>query len=388
MDLSPVDGKTAAQVRLRLSKPVSFSIIGIFVILLIGAFYFARAFFLPVMLALLVTLTFSPLVRYLRRHGIPSFVSAILLVIALFIAFGSAAIYLSDPVSQLFADSPIIAQRIEERFAPLREPLRKIMQTSAQLEQMAATAEPSAEKVVVAQSGLAGWAADTLGGLTTTLGATLVLVVFLLSSGDLFLQKLVRILPTFSDKKRSVRVVHDVEFEVSRYLLTITGINICFGVIIAVAMAMLGMPNPLLWGAAATALNFIPYVGAAIGTATALIVGLITYGTIGPALLPPAAYLLFHTVESAFITPLILGRRLELNVVAIFISLAFWSWIWGIIGALIAVPILVVVKVFCDSFPGLGHFGDFLAGNNLTVEPVNGQETTPAETENPVDASS
>jgi predicted PurR-regulated permease PerM len=388
MDLSPVDGKTATPVRLRLSKPVSFSIIGIFVILLVGAFYFARAFFLPVVLALLVTLTFSPMVRYLRRHGVPSFVSAILLVVTLLTIFAAAAAYLSDPVSQVFADSPIIAQRIEERFAPLREPLRKIMQASAQLEQMAVAAAPSTETVVVAQSGLAAWAADTLGGLTTTLGAALVLVVFLLSSGDLFLHKLVRTLPTFSDKKRSVRVVHDVEFEVSRYLLTITGINICFGAVVAIAMAILGMSNALLWGAAATALNFIPYVGAAIGTGVALIAALITYDSIGPALLPPAAYLLFHTLESAFITPLVLGRRLELNVVAIFISLAFWSWMWGIVGALIAVPILVVVKVVCDSFPGLGHFGDFLSGNNLTVEPMNGQETAPVEVERPVDASS
>ncbi|MGE0237395.1 MAG: AI-2E family transporter [Parvibaculaceae bacterium] len=377
MDLSPVESK-ATDIRLRLSKPVSVSIIGIFVILLVGAFYFARAFFLPVMLALLVTLTFSPMVRYLRRHGVPSVISAILLVLAIFGAFGGVSVYLADPVSQVVADAPVIAQRIEERFAPLREPMRKMMSASAQLEDMAGAVQPSTERVVVAQPGLAAWAADTLGGLSTTLGATLVLVVFLLSSGDLFLHKLVRMLPTFSDKKRSVRVVHDVEFEVSRYLLTITAINICFGVAVAFAMAVLGMPNALLWGAAATVLNFIPYVGAIIGTAAALIAALITYGTIGPALLPPAAYLLFHTLESAFITPLVVGRRLELNVVAIFISLAFWSWMWGIVGALIAVPILVVVKVFCDHFESLAKFGEFLSGNNFTVEPVNGTEAETA----------
>lgn len=376
MDVSPVEAKTAPA-RLHLSKPISVSIIGIFAILLIGAFYFARAFFLPVMLALLVTLTFSPTVRYLRRHGIPSVVSAVLLVLAMFGFFGLATVYLADPVSEVIADAPAIAQRMEERFAPLREPLRKMMSASAQLEEMAATAGPATERVVVAQPGLAAWAADTLGGLSTTLGATLVLVVFLLSSGDLFLHKLVRTLTTFSDKKRSVRVVHDVEFEVSRYLLTITAINICFGAAVAFAMAVLGMPNALLWGAAATVLNFIPYVGAAIGTGVALIAGLITYGSIGPALLPPAAYLLFHTLESAFITPLIVGRRLELNVVAIFISLAFWSWMWGIVGALIAVPILVVVKVFCDHFESLAKFGEFLSGNNLTVEPVNGSDSQP-----------
>jgi predicted PurR-regulated permease PerM len=378
MDVSPVEAKTTSA-RLKLSKPVSVSIVGIFAILLVGALYFARAFFLPVMLALLITLTFSPTVRYLRRHGIPSVISAVLIVVAMFAVFGIAAYYLADPVSQVIGDAPAIAQRMEERFAPLREPLRKIMSASAQLEQIAAAANSATERVVVAQSGLAAWAADTLGGLGATLGITLVLVVFLLSSGDLFLHKLVRVLPSFSDKKRSVRVVHDVEFEVSRYLLTITAINICFGLAVAIAMAVLGMPNALLWGAAATALNFIPYVGAAIGTGTALIAGLITYGSIGPAFLPPAAYLLLHTLESAFITPLVLGRRLELNVVVIFISLAFWSWIWGIIGALIAVPILVVVKVFCDSFPGLANVGEFLSGNNFTVDPAADQDTSPAE---------
>ena len=380
MDLSPVEAKSAeTNDRLRLSKLVSFSIVGIFVLLLVGAFYFARAFFLPVMLALLVTLTFSPMVRYLRRHGVPSVISAILLVLAIFGVFGGLTYYLADPVSQVIADAPAIAQRMEERFAPLREPIRKMMSASAQLEEIAAaTGGPGTEKVVVAQPGLAAYAADTLGGLGTTLGATLVLVVFLLASGDLFLHKLVRTLPTFSDKKRSVRVVHDVEFEVSRYLLTIVAINICFGVAVAIGMAVLGMPNAVLWGVAATVLNFIPYVGAIIGISATLIAALITYGSIGPALLPPAAYLLFHTLESAFITPLVVGRRLELNVVAIFISLAFWSWMWGIVGALIAVPILVVVKVFCDHFESLSKFGEFLSGNNLSVEPANETEAEAA----------
>ena len=376
MDLGPVDRDTAAVARLHLSKTVSFSIIGIFAILLVGAFYFARTFFLPLMLALLVTLTFSPMVRYLRRQGIPSVVSAVLLVLALLAFLGSAALKLSDQVSQLITDSPAIAQRIEERFAPLREPLRRVMNASAQLEELSNAGSPPTEKVVVAQPGLAAWAANTMGGLSTTLGATLVLVLFLLSSGDLFLHKLVRILPTFSDKKRSVRLVHDVEFEVSRYLLTITAINLCFGAAVAVAMAVLGMPNPLLWAAVATALNFIPYVGAAIGVGATFVAALVTYGSIGPAFLPPAAYLLFHTFESAFITPLILGRRLELNVVVIFISLAFWSWIWGIVGALIAVPILVVIKVFCDNFPGLAPFGEFLSGNNTAADPLNGPDQT------------
>src|SRR5262245_6544842 len=149
MDVSPVEAKTA-NARLRLSKPVSVSIIGIFVILLVGALYFARAFFLPVMLALLISLTFSPMVRYLRRQGVPSVVSAALIVLAMFAVFGAATVYLADPVSEVVADAPAITQRIEERFAPLREPLRKMMNVSAQFEQMAGAAGPETERVVLA----------------------------------------------------------------------------------------------------------------------------------------------------------------------------------------------------------------------------------------------
>ncbi|MGE3832037.1 MAG: AI-2E family transporter [Parvibaculaceae bacterium] len=348
--------------RLYLAKAVSIAIIGTFIILMIGTLYFARGFFLPVVLALLIALTFNPLVRYLSRRGVPAFASAIVLVVGLFAALGSASLYLADPVSRVIADVPAIADRIEQRFDHLRGPLSKIMNLTEQVEEMARSDEAPVEKVVIAQPGIASWAADTISGLITTLGATLVLLVFLLASGDLFLHKLVRAVPTLTDKKRSLRIVHDVEGEVSHYLRTITLINIGFGFCVAAAMAALGMPNAILWGVAAAALNFIPYVGAMAGTAATFVAGLITFPTIGLALLPPAAYLIFHLIESAFVTPLVLGRRLELNAVAIFISLAFWGWMWGIVGALIAVPLLVVIKVFCDHFDGLSKLGEFLSG--------------------------
>jgi predicted PurR-regulated permease PerM len=175
-----------------------------------------------------------------------------------------------------------------------------------------------------------------------------------------------------------LRIVHDVEGEVSHYLRTIVLINVGFGICVAGALAALGMPNAILWGVAAAALNFIPYVGAIVGTGSLFLAALITYDTIGPALLPPAAYLIFHLIESAFVTPLVLGRRLELNAVAIFISLAFWGWMWGIVGALIAVPLLVVIKVFCDHFEGLSKFGEFLSGE-AAPEPEETPEQQPAE---------
>jgi predicted PurR-regulated permease PerM len=175
------------------------------------------------------------------------------------------------------------------------------------------------------------------------------------------LQKIVRAMPNLSDKKRSLRIVHDVQLEVSRYLLTITVINIGFGATLGLAMTAIGMPNPLVWAVAAALLNYIPYVGAITGIVIAAAVGLITFSTLPMAALPPLAYLALHTLESAFITPLVLGRRLQLNAVAILVALAFGGWMWGIVGALIAVPLLVVVKVFCDHFPTMATFGDFLS---------------------------
>jgi predicted PurR-regulated permease PerM len=214
---------------------------------------------------------------------------------------------------------------------------------------------------VLAQPGFLSWAADTLTGIGTTLGATLLLTVFLLASGDTFLQKIVRSVDSLSDKKRSLRIVYDVSYEVSRYLLTITAINLCFGILVGLAMAAYAMPNPIAWAVAATLLNYIPYIGAAIGIVLTAAVALITFPTLTMAALPPATYLALHLVEGNVFTPLTLGRRLELNSVAILIAVAFGGWMWGVVGALMGVPLLVVVKVFCDHFPRLATFGGFLS---------------------------
>ncbi len=227
------------------------------------------------------------------------------------------------------ADHRAASRSLQRRWR--RTPVATCPRPAEQLQEMAeGSGQPSApQKVVLAQPGIISWAADTLSGIGGTLGATLLFVVFLLSSGDLFLQKLVRILPTLSDKKRSLRVVHDVESEVSRYLFTITLINIGFGTAVGLSMAALGMPNPVLWGVGAALLNYIPYLGALVGMALAGAIGLITFPTLTLAALPPLAYFICNAIEGSVVTPLTLGRRLELNPVAILIALAFGGWMWG-----------------------------------------------------------
>ena len=157
--------------------------------------------------------------------------------------------------------------------------------------------------------------------------------IFLLASGDFFLRKLIKVLPTLSDKKRALTITNTMQREISRYFLTVTLINAGLGLAVGTALYFIGMPTPYLWGAMAFALNFIPYLGALVGIVLTAAVALVSFDSIGQALLAPAAYLALATLEGNFITPTIMGKRFTLNPVVVFIWLIFWGWLWGVIGA-------------------------------------------------------
>ncbi|MEI9407422.1 AI-2E family transporter [Mesorhizobium salmacidum] len=343
-------------------------LIGIFLFMTVYALYFARAFFMPVMLAFLLTLTLTPIVRLLRKRGIPEVVSATLLVLVSIIVFASAGYVLSGPVIDLINNTSSIGQQLTERLAQLRRPVERIMDIAHQIEGLTETSqEPGVQKVAVAQSGFLSSAASNILSAGTTLTIIFVLSLFLLASGTMFYEKIIQSFASLTEKKRALRVVYDVEREISHYLLTVTIINTGLGTVIGLGLWALGMPNPLVWGAAAALLNFLPYVGAMITLVLVTVIALISFDTIAYALLAPAFLVLCDIIEGQFVTPMVVGRRLEINAVAIFIAIAFWSWLWGFVGALMAVPLLVVVKVFCDHFESLSHVGNFLAAQHTAV---------------------
>lgn len=343
-------------------------LIGIFILMAIYALYFARAFFMPVILAFLLTLTLTPIVRFLRKRGVPEVVSATLLVVLSVCIFATAGYLLSGPVIDLINNTSSIGQQLSERMAQFRRPFERMMQIAHQLEGLTETSqEPDVQKVTVAQSGMLSSAADNILSAGTSITIIFVLSLFLLASGTMFYEKIIQSFTRLSEKKRALRVVYDVEREISHYLLTVAVINAGLGTVIGLGLWGLGMPNPLVWGAMAALLNFLPYVGALMTIVLVSIIALISFDSISYALLAPAFVLLCDIVEGQFVTPMVVGRRLEINAVAIFIAIAFWSWLWGFVGALMAVPLLVVVKVFCDHFEGLSHVGNFLAAQQTAI---------------------
>ena len=202
------------------------------------------------------------------------------------------------------------------------------------------------------------WTEIFLAGLFETL----VLLYLLLASGDLFLQKLVRVMPTLGDKKRAVEISHEIQQNISNYLVSVTLINLGLGVVVSVGLWCMGIPNPAMWGIFVAVLNFVPYFGPVCGIILLAAVGLLTFeSSLWHALLPPAWYLLLHLLEANLVTPVLLGRRFTLNPVVIFVSLIFWTWLWGIPGALLSLPILVSIKVISDHVPALSSISEVLS---------------------------
>jgi predicted PurR-regulated permease PerM len=189
---------------------------------------------------------------------------------------------------------------------------------------------------------------------------TVLLLFFLLASGDTFLRRLVEVLPNFKDKRQAVDISQQVERDISMYLTTITIMNFGVGAATAVVMWLTGVGDPLLWGAVAFLLNYVPIIGPLIGVAVFLLAGLLTIDTLWQALLPAGLYLAIHLVEGETLTPMLLARRFVLNPVVVIMGFVFWFWMWGAVGAILSMPMLAIVKIISDRVRPLAAFGHFL----------------------------
>lgn len=313
----------------------------------------ARSLVLPIVLALFASFTLSPLVRGLSRLRIPQALGAALVVAGLLgaAALGARALY--EPATEWMESTPERLAEIEQRLRELRKPLDQVSEATEAVEKLGADEARADAEVTVRPPSLFDTLASQTGSL---LGATVVVVVllyFLLATGDSFLRKIVEVLPRFRDKRRAVEIVRQIEDDVSRYLLTITAINAGLAVAVTLALQAVGLPSPLLWGVMAGVLNFVPVLGAIAGTAIVGGVALLSFDALSHALLAPLVFGATTALEGLVITPAILGRRLTLSPVVVFVGLFVWSWMWGIPGALIAIPMLVVLKILFERIESL-----------------------------------
>ncbi|HJU05448.1 MAG TPA: AI-2E family transporter [Nitrospiraceae bacterium] len=339
----------------------SLALTGLFVMACFYTLYWGRGIFLPITLALLLSFLLAPLIRALRKLAMPEPVGAALVLLTLLAVVGYGAYRLSEPAAQWMAEAPRAFRQVEYKLRALKKPVEEVSRATEQLGKIANIGEPKKLREVELKrpswsEALVGVTGEFIGGLA----ATVILLYFFLASGDLFLQKLVKVLPRLEDKKRAVEIVREIERHTSTYLLTVSAINACVGVVIGLAMFLLGMPNPVLWGVMAAFLTFIPYLGPLVGVGVITVVAALTFDELGWILLVGGTYWGIAALEGTFISPMVVGHRLTLNPVVLLFGLFLWGWIWGIGGALLAVPLMATFKIFCDHIEPLAPIGEFL----------------------------
>ncbi len=342
----------------------SFALTGLLLLACFYTLFLAEEFFAPLVLAIVFNFFLSPFVRMLGKLRVPEAAGAGIVMLGCLSVIGLLIYEFSGPVSEWVERAPRIMGNISAEFQKLKKPVEKVTQATEQVSKMAQVGTPDQGKkpteVALKRPGITDGLFSKTRDAVLEVVVFVVMLYFLLSSGDLFLRKLIHVLPRFEDKKRAVLIMRQIEDHISKYLLTVAMINACLGAAGGLVFWALGMPNPALWGALAFLLNFIPYLGA---LTEILIVGLVaaaTFPHLSHALLVPACYLGLATIEANVFTPYVMGRRMTLNPVVIFVAVTFWGFLWGILGVFLAVPALVMFKIFCDHIGPLAPIGEFL----------------------------
>ena len=338
----------------------SIALTGLFVLAVFYTLYFMRSILLPIVLALLLSYLVRPIVRGLARLKIPLPVGAAFVLIGLLAVVGYGMSALATPAVGWLQKAPAGLAELQYKLLPVKKSVAQVTQASGEIEKLA-TADAETKTVEVKRHPITEMLFIRTPEFIVSAVLLSILLYFLLVYDQVFIAKLVKLLPTLSDKKTAVGIAHDIESQISRYLFTITAINACLGLAVGTAVALLGLRNPVMWGVMVALLNFVPYLGALTGIICMTIGATLSFDSLGYALIFPAVYLAFGALEGSFITPWVMGRSLTLNPVVILLSLTFWGWMWGIIGIILAVPILAAFKIFCAHIKPMEPLAEFLS---------------------------
>jgi predicted PurR-regulated permease PerM len=348
----------------RLEKLRTIFLGGLLALAVLAASYAAAAIVLPILLAFVLNLVFRPVLRLLLRARLPQPLAALIIVLSLVALFVAAAVLLSGPISSWIGRLPETLPRIEQRLSFMSRPIKSLQGALDHIESLAAGGAAAGQhgapqaagqgtplvQKILAQVWLVADAAFT----------TLVALFFILISGETFLRRLVEIVPRFQDKRQLVDIAQEIEADLSVYLGTITMMNAAVGVATGTVAALCGLGDPLLWGTLAFLLNYVPILGPTTGVILFFIAGIVTLDPLWLAFVPAGLYLLIHVAEGETITPMLLAHRFTVNPVLIMIGVFFWYWMWGVVGAILATPLLAITKIICDRIEPLQPVGHFI----------------------------
>lgn len=356
------------------------AVIGIFLILAFSAIAAARDFLMPTTMAVLLFFVFAPLRRSLERIGVAPWISATLVTLGLLAAIFGMVVIVSGPAGELINDMPRISAQLEDKMESLRGSMRDIQQAVERIDEISEGQAPGRIRAETDDGSIANDILAMTPALAGQLIFILVLLFFMIASGDLLYLKIVQSFPSLGEKRRAYAAMREIEASLGSYLGTITLINAGLGLAIGLAMWFWGMPAPALFGVMAFALNYIPYLGLIAGAAIATVVALVSMDGFAEPIMVGLTYVALSSVEGQLVTPVFVSRKLQMNTVVVFLSVALWAWLWSIVGMIVAVPLLVVLRVLCAHIPGMERLGNFLGGEDpAPLGPEEAQATEGAE---------
>lgn len=334
------------------------------VLALLYTAWLAQNLVAPIVAAVIASFIFMPLLRVAPFRFLPGAVAAAIVVAALTGTFAGAVYVLAEPAVEWATRIPAAIENAKLKSSEFTEPVETMRRVSREMEELGRMAGAPAE-VVMREPSLMAQIVDVAMQKGASILIFIVLLYFLLATGEMLRDRIIHAAKRLTDKEKARRILRGIEREISTYLLSITLINAGLGVAVGLSLWALGMPNALLWGVAAALLNYIPYAGPLAGMALMGFAAFITFDSLAQALAVPAIYLFWNVVESQFVTPSVLGRRHTLNAAVVFVAIVFWGWMWGVIGAVLAVPILVILNTCFAQSEHLRKFSYFINGNAI-----------------------
>ena len=344
---------------------------GFLLLALVYTLYFAKALLMPVCLAVLAALVLRPCVRLLRRIYVPEIIGAALVMLVILALLGWLILSVSGPATEWIERAPLLNVQLQQKLETLRAPLESIKEVTENLQDAASIGEQTRPTVVIEGPSLLQRIFIEAQTTIVNIMVIFVLVFFLLARGGWTYR---RVAAAIGDQRRRdlwTDTLGDIQRNLAHYLLTVTAINTTLGILTAFAMSLLAMPNPLLWGVLAGVMNFIPYAGALVTFGIISVVSILSFDQWLPIMLPPLAFLILTAFEGQFISPFVVGRQLTLDPIAVFLSVLFWGWLWGLAGMLLAVPILAAIKITVgaiESFAPLTAMIDSEGDEDLVAE--------------------